>query len=156
VAAKENKLICIPDVKDDKRYLNQDVAKKEGLCSLVCVPLAVKGRVIGVLNCYTSKNINFPRMNWICWSLSQPGGDRDRECGVGPALPFRGRSADYAQTYRAGQRLLSQDANVALSEAYRLIQKQSMNMLNPCARWRKQLAWQRIKNQEGLILVIIQ
>ena len=50
VVAKENKAACILDVKKDPRYLNQDVAKKEGLCSLACVPLAVKGRVIGVLN----------------------------------------------------------------------------------------------------------
>ncbi len=35
--------------------MNRNIAKKEGLCSLLSVPLAVKGRVIGVLNSYTSK-----------------------------------------------------------------------------------------------------
>jgi len=34
VVAKENKPICVLDVKEDARYLSQDVAKKEGLCSL--------------------------------------------------------------------------------------------------------------------------
>ncbi len=53
--AKENRPISVLDVKEDERYVNRNIAKKEGLCSLLSVPLAVKGRVIGVLNSYTSK-----------------------------------------------------------------------------------------------------
>lgn len=51
--AKENRPIVIKDVRKEKEYKYGDIAKKEGLCSLLSVPLAVKGRVIGVLNCYT-------------------------------------------------------------------------------------------------------
>jgi len=52
--AKENKPIAIKDVTKEKEYKHKDIAKKEGLCSLLCVPLAAKGKVIGVINCYTS------------------------------------------------------------------------------------------------------
>ena len=31
IAAKENKPICVLDVRQDQRYLNRDIAKKEGL-----------------------------------------------------------------------------------------------------------------------------
>ena len=55
IVARDNKPIAVLDVKEDSRYLNQDIARKEGLCSLASVPLVVKGKVIGVLNCYTSK-----------------------------------------------------------------------------------------------------
>lgn len=58
-AAKENKPIAIKNVTLEKEYKNKDIAKKEGLCSLLCVPLAVKGLVIGVINCYTSKPHDF-------------------------------------------------------------------------------------------------
>jgi len=51
---KENKPIAIKDVTKEKEYKHKDIAKKEGLCSLLCVPLAVKNKVIGVINCYTS------------------------------------------------------------------------------------------------------
>lgn len=51
---KENKPISVYDVSKDSRYMNLEIAKKEGLCSLLCVPLFVKGKVIGVLNSYTS------------------------------------------------------------------------------------------------------
>jgi signal transduction protein with GAF and PtsI domain len=57
--AKENKPLAVKDVTKEKEYKYQDIAKKEGLCSLLCVPLAVKNKVIGVLNCYTSSPHDF-------------------------------------------------------------------------------------------------
>lgn len=56
---KENKPITIKDVTKEKEYKYGDIAKKEGLCSLLCIPLAVKGKVIGVLNCYTASSHDF-------------------------------------------------------------------------------------------------
>ncbi|MBU4479465.1 MAG: GAF domain-containing protein [Candidatus Omnitrophica bacterium] len=56
---KENKPIVIKDVTKEKEYKYADIAKKEGLCSLLCVPLSVKGKIIGVLNCYTSAPHDF-------------------------------------------------------------------------------------------------
>jgi len=58
-AVKENKPIVVKDVTKEKEYKHKDIAKKEGLCSFLCVPLTVKGHVIGVINCYTSKPHDF-------------------------------------------------------------------------------------------------
>jgi signal transduction protein with GAF and PtsI domain len=52
--AKEGKPIQVLDVKKDERYVNRKLAEKEGLCSLLSVPLMVKKNIIGVLNCYTA------------------------------------------------------------------------------------------------------
>jgi len=57
--AQTNQHVVVPDVKAEKEYKYRSIAKKEGLCSLLCVPLAVKGKVIGVLNCYTSQPHEF-------------------------------------------------------------------------------------------------
>lgn len=57
--AQENKPMAIRDVTVAKEYKHKDIARKEGLASLLCVPLSVKGKVIGVINCYTSKPHNF-------------------------------------------------------------------------------------------------
>jgi signal transduction protein with GAF and PtsI domain len=57
--AKENKPMAVKDVTKEKEYKYRDIAKKEGLCSLLCIPLSVKGRVIGVLNCYTPSPHDF-------------------------------------------------------------------------------------------------
>ncbi|MFH1191845.1 MAG: GAF and ANTAR domain-containing protein [Candidatus Omnitrophota bacterium] len=129
VVAKENKAACILDVKKDPRYLNQDVAKKEGLCSLACVPLAVKGRVIGVLNCYTSKQHNFSKSEL---NLLGALGNQAAMAIENAELDLRATSAEEALTTRKlverAKEILSQELSILPSEAYRLIQKQSMDM----------------------------
>ncbi|MBU4252701.1 MAG: GAF and ANTAR domain-containing protein [Candidatus Omnitrophica bacterium] len=129
VVAQGNKSICILDVRGDTRYLNQDVAKKEGLCSLACVPLAVKGRVIGVLNCYTSKKHKFSKHELdLLTALANQAAIAIENA----ELNLRARSAEEALTIRKlverAKDILSQDANIFPAEAYRLIQKQSMDM----------------------------
>ncbi len=52
--AQENKLLAILDVLKEPRYKEKELAKKEGLVSMLSVPLTVKDKVIGVINCYTS------------------------------------------------------------------------------------------------------
>ncbi len=129
VVAKNNKLMCVLDIKSDARYLNQDVAKKEGLCSLACVPLTVKGRVIGVLNCYTSKKHEFSKNEL---DLLTALANQAALAIENAELDLRARSAEEALTTRKvverAKDILSQEANILPSEAYRLIQKQSMDM----------------------------
>ncbi len=59
--ASENKARYIQDVTKDKEYKFRDIAIKEGLKSLLCMPLCVKNKVIGVLNCYTSEEHKFSK-----------------------------------------------------------------------------------------------
>lgn len=59
MVAKNNKPVVIKDVTKEKEYKYARIAEKEGLNSLLCVPLAVKGKVIGVLNCYTPNPHDF-------------------------------------------------------------------------------------------------
>ncbi|MBN2190477.1 MAG: GAF domain-containing protein [Candidatus Aureabacteria bacterium] len=52
-AVKEKKPIVVKDLMEAKDYKYREIAEKEGLKSLLCVPLIVKDKVIGVINCYT-------------------------------------------------------------------------------------------------------
>ena len=128
LVAKENKPICVLDVKKDERYLNRDIAVKEGLCSLASVPLAVKGRVIGVLNCYTSKKHKFSKHEMdILTALANQAAVAIENA----ELDLRVRSAEEALTTRKlierAKDILSSEANILPLQAYRLIQKQSMD-----------------------------
>lgn len=58
-AVSKKKPIIVPDVRKEKDYMFPQIAKKEKLCSMLAVPLIVNGKVIGVLNCYTSKPHKF-------------------------------------------------------------------------------------------------
>ena len=53
-AIMEQQPITILDVRKTAGYQYPDIAKKEGLCSLIALPLTVKKEIIGVLNCYTA------------------------------------------------------------------------------------------------------
>jgi len=126
--AKDNKSIIVLDVKDDERYLNQDIAKKEGLCSLASIPMAVKGKVIGVLNCYTSKKHKFTKSELdLLTALANQAAIAIENA----ELDLRARSAEEALTTRKlverAKEILAQEANILPQEAYRLIQKQSMD-----------------------------
>jgi two-component sensor histidine kinase/putative methionine-R-sulfoxide reductase with GAF domain len=54
-AVLEGQVLTILDVKRAPQYRFPDIAEKEGLCSMVCIPLISRERAIGVLNCYTSR-----------------------------------------------------------------------------------------------------
>jgi two-component system, response regulator PdtaR len=54
-----NKPIAVYSIMEDDNYKNKEVAKKENLHSMLCSPLRVRGKVIGVLNVYTSSPHHF-------------------------------------------------------------------------------------------------
>jgi signal transduction protein with GAF and PtsI domain len=57
--ARSGRPATVLDVTADPSYRHAAVARQEGLCSLLCVPLSVRDRVIGVLNCYTAEPHRF-------------------------------------------------------------------------------------------------
>ena len=59
--AKEKKPIVILNVLEDPRYREKELAKKEGLISMLSVPMMIKNRVIGVINCYTTTPYKFTK-----------------------------------------------------------------------------------------------
>jgi signal transduction protein with GAF and PtsI domain len=61
MVAKDGKPIVASDVREDERYINREIARKEKICSLLSVPMSVKGKVIGVLNVYTSAPHKFTK-----------------------------------------------------------------------------------------------
>jgi len=59
LVAKDKKPIVIADVLKDPRYKEKTLAKKEKLTSMLSVPMMVKNRVVGVVNCYTTTLYEF-------------------------------------------------------------------------------------------------
>jgi GAF domain-containing protein len=50
----ERRPIIVADVTKDRDYMYPDLARKEGLCSLLSVPMMIREKAVGVINCYTS------------------------------------------------------------------------------------------------------
>jgi GAF domain-containing protein len=60
--AEQKKPLAILDVLKEPRYKEKELARKEGLTSMLSVPMAVKDQVIGVINIYTSHPHEFTEM----------------------------------------------------------------------------------------------
>src|SRR3989304_4010344 len=59
--AQENRPMMIYNVLKEPRYKEKELARREGLVSLLSVPMCVKDKVIGVINCYTSSPHKFTK-----------------------------------------------------------------------------------------------
>lgn len=68
-------VVIIPDAINDPRVQYPEAAKREGIASVLSVPISVKDQIIGVLRIYTSKQRNFSdeECEFIC-GLSDMGG----------------------------------------------------------------------------------
>lgn len=60
--ALHNRPMAILDVLKEPLYKEKELARKEGLVSMLSVPMCIKNRVIGVINCYTSYSHSFSKM----------------------------------------------------------------------------------------------
>src|SRR5258708_1334637 len=57
--ALQGKTVIIPDVSVDTRFQYKEEARREGIISILCVPLEVHGNAIGVMRVYTTEQCTF-------------------------------------------------------------------------------------------------
>jgi two-component system, sensor histidine kinase PdtaS len=54
-AIAENRPVIIPDVQVEEDYVGHDLAVEQGMRSMICIPLTIQDRVVGVMTCYTDR-----------------------------------------------------------------------------------------------------
>jgi signal transduction protein with GAF and PtsI domain len=127
-AAEQNKPIAVYDVREEKDYKYKEVAKKEGICSLLCVPLAVKSKVIGVINLYTSEPHKFTKneINVLSAIAAQSALVIENTELMVKTKIIQEELETRKLTERA-KGILMRDRKMDEAEAYRLLQKYSMD-----------------------------
>lgn len=127
-AALERRPISVYDVTQEKEYKYKDIAVKEALASLLCVPLAVKGKVIGVINLYTSKPHTFSK-NEI--HLLTAVANQAAMVIENTELMVKSRiiqeELETRKLVEKAKGILMKEQGFSESEAYRIIQKYSMD-----------------------------
>ncbi|RYG49302.1 GAF domain-containing protein, partial [bacterium] len=58
-AISENRPVIVRDVQVDDDYIGHDLAAEQGLRSMICVPLTLQDKPVGVLSCYTEEVHDF-------------------------------------------------------------------------------------------------
>ena len=128
-AVKEQQPVYVPDVTTEGGYFYKDLAKQEGVCSLVSVPMMMKDKVIGVINSYTSSFYVFSSeeikalqviANQAAVAIAHTK-VVEKSFEMQEALEVR-KLVERAKGYLMESRKLSEP------EAFQLIQRQSMNL----------------------------
>lgn len=126
--AELGKPITVLDVRKDKRYLNQAIAKKENLCSLLSMPLMVKGNVIGVLNCYTVKPHRFsPSEIRIIKSIANQAAIVIENFRLVVESQVIKEELESRKAIERAKGILMKKGNLTEQEAYALMRKYSMD-----------------------------
>ncbi len=126
--AQCGKPITVLDVRKDKRYLNQAIARKENLCSLLSVPLIFKGNVIGVLNCYTVKPHRFDKSEVsVIKSIANQAAIVIENFRLVVESQVIQEELESRKAIERAKGILMKRENLSEQGAYKLIQKYSMD-----------------------------
>lgn len=128
-ALQERRPMIVTDVTVEQAYMYPDLAGKEGLRSLLSVPMLVRGKAVGVINTYTSVVHHFTREETkILQAIANQAAIAiehttllERSFEMQEALAVR-KVVERAKGHLMRTRRLTEE------EAFRLIQRQSMTM----------------------------
>ncbi|MEC4687437.1 MAG: GAF and ANTAR domain-containing protein [Nitrospirota bacterium] len=128
-AVQGRRPIIVPDVTRDGHYMYPEIARKEGLCSLLSIPMMIRDKAVGVINSYTSMPHAFTGEEV---KLMQTVANQaaiaiehttllEKSFEMQEALAVR-KLVEQAKGYLMRSKKLSEQ------EAFRLIQRQSMDL----------------------------
>ncbi|MES4785955.1 MAG: GAF sensor protein, partial [Nitrospiraceae bacterium] len=128
-ALQERRPIIVPDVTRERAYMYPDIARKEGLCSLLSVPMMIRDKAVGVINSYTSMPHSFTTeevklMQAIANQAAiaiEHATLMEKSYEMQEALAVR-KVVEQAKGYLMRSKKLTEE------EAFRLIQRQSMDL----------------------------
>ncbi len=125
---KTKKPLVVYDVRDEEKYAYRDLAVKEGLTSMVAVPMIVKEKAIGVINVYTMEphRFNDEELNVLQMVANQAAVAVENTKLMEEAL----KAKDALETRKLVERakgILMAMNNLSEDAAYRLIHKKAMD-----------------------------
>lgn len=124
--------IVVSDVLNEPGYRYKDIAEKEGLVSLLCVPLAVKNRVIGVLNCYTSKPHKFTKTEInVLTSVANQAAIAIENTELMVKTKVIQEELESRKVVEKAKGILMKEEGLTEEDAFRKIQKFSMDRRRP-------------------------
>ena len=128
-AVSERRPIAVLDVTKEKGYMYPELAKREGLCSLLSMPMMIKERVIGVINSYTSHRHIFTEDEV---KILQAVGNQAAVTIENTRLLERSIEMEDALAARKfverAKGILMKERGITEDEAFRMIQRQSMDI----------------------------
>ncbi len=125
---KTRKPLIVFDVRKEQKYFYRDLAVKEGLTSMIAVPMIVKDKAIGIINVYTKNPHHFTQeeVNVLQMVTNQAAVAVENTKLMEEAL----RAKEALETRKLIERakgVLMRMNNLSEEAAYRMIHKKSMD-----------------------------
>jgi signal transduction protein with GAF and PtsI domain len=127
-AIQEKRTIFVADVTLDPQYTYPDLARKENLKSVVVVPMMVKERPIGVVNCYTTDSRSFsPEDTQVLQAVANQAAIAIEHTRVVEKALQAQEALETRKTIERAKGLLMRQQGLSEDAAYRIIQRQAMD-----------------------------
>ncbi len=131
-AVRTQQAQIVPDVRVEQAYCFQDIARQEGVVSLLCVPMMVRNRVVGILNSYSSQPHAYSEMEVKLLSMvASQAAVAIENARLRVATAAIQQDLETRKLVERAKGLLMAENGYSEPEAFRYIQKQSMNTRRP-------------------------
>ena len=125
----EKQPVTVSDVRQESGYMYPEVARKEGIVSLLSVPMMVKDRAIGVINCYTKKEHQFkPEEISILQTVANQAAVAIENTHLSEEILAAREALESRKIVERAKGILMKDLDVSEDEAYKKIHKKSMDL----------------------------
>ncbi|OPY81745.1 MAG: putative transcriptional regulatory protein pdtaR [Syntrophorhabdus sp. PtaU1.Bin153] len=125
----EKRPITVLDVTKEPGFMYPDVAEKEGIVSLLSVPMLIKDRVIGVINSYTKNEHRFKKEEIdILQAVANQAAAAIENTHLSEEILAAKEALESRKIIERAKGILMNELNVSEDEAYKKIHKKSMDM----------------------------
>jgi signal transduction protein with GAF and PtsI domain len=127
--AQENRPMMIYNVLKEPRYKEKELASKEGLVSMLSVPMSVKDKVIGVINCYTSSPHRFTKSEIeVLTTVANQAAIAIENAGLIVKAKIIEDELISRKLVERAKGILMKEQHLSEEEAFRRLQKKSMDL----------------------------
>jgi len=125
----EKKPITVLDVTKESGYMYPEVARQEGIVSLLSVPMMVKDRAIGVINSYTKSEHRFKQEEIsILQTVANQSAVAIENTHLSEEILTAKEALESRKIIERAKGILMKELGVTEDEAYKKIHKKSMDL----------------------------
>jgi signal transduction protein with GAF and PtsI domain len=131
-AILQKRPVSVLDVTREPDFLYPEMARKEGLCSLLSVPMMVKEDVIGIINCYTEKPHDFSEEETaIVQAVANQAAIAIQNTQLMEELVETKKALETRKVLEKAKGILMKELNIDEDTAHKMIHKKSMDSCKP-------------------------
>jgi signal transduction protein with GAF and PtsI domain len=125
----EKRPMTVLDVTKESGYMYPDIAKKEGVVSMLSAPMMIKDRVVGVINSYTQKQYRFSNEEIdILQAIANQAAVAIENTRLDQEILAAKDALETRKIVERAKGVLMKDYGIGEDEAYKKIHKKSMDL----------------------------